>query len=259
MATYKKRGGKPKTKKEKQDKIEEESTTAEVFNTLDQSASKTEEFVSKYQNVIIGVIVVAIVGVLAFLGYNRFIVEPQQEEASNELNQSQIYFDQALESSSSKERDSLFTLAINGNQGKFGFLDIASEYSNTKAGDLANYYAGISYLNIGKYQEAITYLEAFKADDEIISTFAVGSIGDAFLQLEQPEEAIDYFEKAANRRDNTYTTPKYLFKAALAALELEDADKAVKHLEKIKSKYPDSEEAQKLAPYLGKAKAMKSS
>lgn len=258
MATYQKRGGKPKTKKEKQDKIEEESTTAEVFNTLDEGASKTEEFVSKYQNVIIGVIVVIIVGILGFLGYEKFIVQPQQEEASNELNQSQIYFDMALESTQAKERDSLFTLAINGAQGKFGFVDIADEYSSTKAGDLANYYAGISYLNIGEYQKAISFLEKFNTDDEIIGTFAIGAIGDAFLQLEQPEEALGYFEKAAKRRDNNYTTPKYLFKAALTAMELNKADKAVKHLEKIENKYPDSEEAKKLAPYLGKAMAMKS-
>jgi tetratricopeptide (TPR) repeat protein len=258
MATYQKRGGKPKSKKEKQDKIEEESTTAEVFNTLDEGASKTEEFVSKYQYVIIGVIVAVIAGILAFLGYERFIVQPQQEEASNELNQSQIYFDMALESSNAKERDSLFTLAINGAQGKFGFVDIAEEYSSTKTGDLANYYAGISYLNIGEYQEAISYLEAFDTDDEIIGTFAVGAIGDAFLQLEQPEEALGYFERAAQRRDNNYTTPKYLFKAALTAIELKKADKAVEYLESIENKYPDSEEAKKLAPYLGKAMAMKS-
>jgi hypothetical protein len=258
MATYKKRGGKPKTKKEKQDKIEEESTTAEVFNTLDEGASKTEEFISKYQNVIVGVILVAIVGILGYLGYNKYIIEPKEEEAANELNQSQIYFDMALESTNEVERDSLFNMAINGGNGKFGFVDIAEEYSSTKIGDLANYYAGISYLNTGDYQNAITYLEAFNTEDEIIATFAVGAIGDAFLQLEQPEEALDYFVKAANRRDNNYTTPKYLFKAAITALELEDAEKAIKYLETIEDKYGDSEEAKKIAPYLGKAMAMKS-
>lgn len=258
MATYQKRGGKPKTKKEKQDKIEEESTTAEVFNTLDEKASKTEEFVSKYQNVIVGVIVVIILVVLGFLGYNKFIIQPQQEEASNELNQSQIYFDTALESTNPAERDSLFNIAINGAKGKFGFIDIANEYGSTKAGELANYYAGISYLNIGEYQKAIKYLEKFGADDEIIATFAIGAIGDAFLQLEQEEEALEYFEKAAERKDNNYTTPKYLFKAALTAIQLKKADKAVKHLKTIEEKYPDSEEAKKLAPYLGKAQAMKS-
>lgn len=258
MATYKKRGGKPKTKKEKQDKIEEESTTAEVFNTLDEGASKTEQFVSKYQNIIVGTIVVVIVGVLAYLGYNRFILEPKEEEAANELNQSQIYFDMALETTTEKERDSLFNLAINGGNGKFGFVDIAEEYSSTKTGDLANYYAGISFLNIGDYQSAITYLENFKTEDEIIATLAIGAIGDAFIQLEQPEEALDYFVKAAKRRDNNYTTPKYLFKAAITAIELDKPDDAIEYLETIENKYSDSEEAKKIAPYLGKALAMKS-
>lgn len=258
MATYQKRGGKPKTKKEKVDKIEEESTTAEVFNTLDSTASRTEQFVSKYQNVIVGVIGIVVVGVLGYMAYNKFIIQPKQQEASNELSQSQIYFDMALEANTAQERDSLYMLAINGANGKFGFKDIAEEYSSTKAGDLANYYAGISYLNAGKYQEAITYLEAFSTDDEMIGTFAVGAIGDAFLQLEQPEEALEYFIKAANRRDNDFTTPKYLFKAALTAIELQKADQAVEYLEKIESEYPDSDQAKKLAPYLGKAKAMKS-
>jgi len=257
MATYQKRGGKPKTKKEKQDKIEEESTTAGVFNTLDESASKTEQFVSKYQNIIVGVIVVIIIGILGYLGYNRFILQPLQEEASNELSRSQEYFNLALEANQPREKDSLFNLAIDGAQGKFGFVDIAKEYSSTKSGELANYYAGISYLNIGDYKTAISYLENFNANDEMISTFAVGAIGDAFLQLEQIEDALSYYEKAANLRDNNYTTPKYLFKAALAAMQINKADKAIKYLKQIEDKYPKSEEAKKLEPYLGKAMGMK--
>ena len=47
MATYKKRGYKPKTKEEKVEIEEQNSTTAEVFSTLDESASKTEAWVSK--------------------------------------------------------------------------------------------------------------------------------------------------------------------------------------------------------------------
>ena len=258
MATYQKRGGKPKTTKEKVDKIEQDSTTAEVFNTLDTTASKTEEFVSKYQNVILGGIGVIVLAVLGYMAYDKFMVQPKQLEASNELSQSQIYFDMALEANTAQERDSLYLLAIDGANGKFGFKDIAEEYSSTKAGDLANYYAGISYLNAGKYQEAISYLEAFSTDDEVIGTLAVGAIGDAFLQLEQKEDALEYFIKAANRRDNEYTTPKYLFKAALTAIELDKVDQAIEYLEKIENEYPESEQATKLVPYLGKAQAMKS-
>ena len=57
MATYKKRGGKPRTKLDKQQSIEDGSTTAEVFNTLDEGASKTEQWVvanQKYIFLIVG-------------------------------------------------------------------------------------------------------------------------------------------------------------------------------------------------------------
>ena len=52
MATYKKRGYKPNTKVEKEIEVEDNSTTAEVFNTLDETASKTEAFVEKNQKYI---------------------------------------------------------------------------------------------------------------------------------------------------------------------------------------------------------------
>ena len=81
MATYSKKGSKPKTKAEKTHNIEEGSTTAEVFNTLDQTASKTEAFVEKNQKYILyGIGIVAVV-VLGFLGYKEFIAKPKQVQA----------------------------------------------------------------------------------------------------------------------------------------------------------------------------------
>ena len=48
MATYKKKGYKRKNK----DLNQKQSTTAEVFDTLDQSASSTEKIVAKYQSIL---------------------------------------------------------------------------------------------------------------------------------------------------------------------------------------------------------------
>ena len=255
MATYKKRGYKPKNKAERNEKLEQESTTAEVFNTLDEGASSTEQFLSKYQKPIFGFIIIVAVIILGFLGYQKFIQEPNEIEAANEMNQAQQYFDSAMEASS-KTQDSLFTRALNGGSGKFGFEDIASNYSSTKSGSLANYYAGISHLNIGNYQEAIDFLDRFQIDDEILMPLAKGSIGDAFLQLDQPKEALDYFVDAANLRDNSFTTPKFLMKAAITAISLNNGDQAEKFLNRIKDNYPNSEEARNADVYLGQAKAL---
>jgi hypothetical protein len=50
-----------------------ESTTAEVFNTLDSTASKTEKLVSKYQNLILLAIIVIALSVISYLGYRNYI------------------------------------------------------------------------------------------------------------------------------------------------------------------------------------------
>lgn len=255
MATYKKRGHKPSTKEEQKNAVEDHSTTAEVFTSLDEGASKTEAWVARHQKFIFIIIGVAAVAILGYLAYDQFIQEPKEAEAANEMFQAQQYFETALDASGSQS-DSLFNLALTGGQGKFGFEDVIDQYGSTKAGNLALYYAGMAYLNTNQYQKAIDKLEDFESDDEILAPLAKGAIGDAFLQLEQPEEALDYYEQAANMRSNNFTTPKFLMKAAVTAIQLNKGEVAEKHLTKIKEEYPDSPEAGQVAVYLGQAQAM---
>ncbi|WP_010231238.1 tetratricopeptide repeat protein [Gillisia marina] len=255
MATYKKKGSKPSTKEERKNQVEEESTTAEVFNTLDEGAGRTEEWVAENQKWIYIIVGLAAVVVLGYLGWQRFIQEPNELEASNEMFQAQQYFDTAL-AGTGVESDSLYNMALNGGEGKYGFLDIIDNYGNTSAGNLAHYYAGFAYLNTNKYQEAIDHLEDFDGDDEILSALAVGGMGDAFLQLDQPEEALNYYEKAATMRSNEFTAPRFLLKAAITAIQLGEGEKAVEYLNRIKDEFADTPEANQVAVYLGKAQAM---
>jgi len=134
MATYKKRGAKKSISSSKENDIAVESTTAEVFEALDSSASKTEEWVVKYQNIILTIIGVVAIGVLGYLGYNNFVVEPKQREAVSELNQAQYYFELAV---NSVDSDSLYSRALRGGEGKYGFLDIIENYKGTPAAKLA--------------------------------------------------------------------------------------------------------------------------
>ena len=252
MATYKKRGGKPSTKKEKETSIEDGSTTAEVFNTLDESVSRTEQWVIKNQKYIFIIVGLAATLVLGFLGIDKFIQEPKESAATNDMFQSQQYFDQAVNGSS---KDSLFTLALNGVDGKYGFLDIADVYSGTKAGNLSNYYAGMAYLNMKDYTNAVTYLNAFSSEDDVLGPIAKGGIGDAFVQLEQLDDAYDYYVQAAQLKSNNYTTPMYLYKAGVIGLKLGNNAKALTFFNQIKSDYPDSTEAKDIDVFIGKAEA----
>ncbi|NAY90480.1 tetratricopeptide repeat protein [Muricauda sp. JGD-17] len=252
MATYKKRGYKPKNKAEEAQLQEMESTTAEVFSTLDESASKTEAWVQKNQNYILGIIGAVAVGVLAYLAYHQFIQKPKEASAANELFYPQQYFDQALANETAK--DSLFTLALNGAEGKFGFLDIIEEYKGTKAANLAEYSAGMTYLNLQQYDKAISHLENFSSDDAIMGAMAKGAIGDAFAQLNQPEDALDYYEKAIAHRDNGFTAPRFLRKAGVIAMELGQKEKALGFFERIKEEYPKTQDGVGIDALIGLAK-----
>mgnify|MGYP001380809959 CR=1 FL=1 len=147
-------------------------------------------------------------------------------------------------------------LALYGVNGEYGLLDIIDEYSSTDAGNLANYYAGISFLNMGDNESAIDYLSKFSSDDEVVSSIALGSMGDAYMNLGDSDQAIYYYEKAANNSENNFTAPIYLKKAALAHEKNGNYSDALAHYEKIKVDYSETKEAADIDKYITRASLM---
>jgi len=253
MATYKKRGAKKSITPSKENDAVQESTTAEVFETLDTTANKTEEWVVRYQNVILSFIGFVAIGVLGYLGYTNFIIRPKAREAVSELNQAQYYFELAVNSVNS---DSLYRRALVGGEGKYGFLDIIENYKGTPAAKLATYSAGMAYLNLNEYENAITYLDKFSADDILLSALAKGATGDAYAQLGQIEDAYSYYLEASQVSENMYSTPKYLYKAAILGAENGKIKQAISFLERIEKEYPKAQEAKWVAVQKGKLEHM---
>ncbi|MDR6968868.1 tetratricopeptide (TPR) repeat protein [Flavobacterium arsenatis] len=257
MATYNKRGYKvPKAKEDKVDGdfIEDvnvdvsDSTTAEVFNSLDETASKTEDFIARNQKIILGVVGVVAIAAIGYLLYTKFVVEPKEVDAADQMFLAQKNFQLATDGTSS---DSLYTLALNGSEGKWGFVKIADEFSGTNAGNLANYYAGMAYLHTGKYDNAISYLEKFSSDDAILKANAIGGIGDAHSQKGNQKEALDFYKKAAESNKNDFTTPRFLLKAGKTALALGNKEEALKYFTDIKDNYETAQEAQGIDALIG--------
>ncbi len=255
MATYNKRGYKtPKEKVEIDTQVEnitideKDSTTAGVFNSLDQTASKTEEFVAKNQKAIFGIVAAIALVTVSYVLFQKFVAEPKEDNAASEMFLAQQNFQKATEGTKS---DSLYNLALKGAEGKFGFIDIASKYEGTDAGNLANYYAGMAYLNTGKYDQAISYLEKFKSEDMVLSTLAIGAIGDAHAQKNQPKEALEFYVKASENNKNEFTTPRFLLKAGQTALGLNNKVDALKYFTEIKEKYEATQEAANIDALIG--------
>ncbi len=247
MATYKKRGSKPKDNREQ---VQEQSTTAEVFNTLDETASKSEQWIEKNSKPLFYGLVLVAVLILAYLGYNKYIVEPTEKEASNELSFPRKHFNEATNVSVGV--DSLLNLGLDGADGKYGFVDIANTYSGTSAGNLANYYAGLSYLKLKQYDKAVDHLSKFSSDDLGIGPVALGAIGDAFADINQYKDAVEYYIKAT-KKENNYTTPMFLFKAAQISMDLKDYSQALTLFKKIKDDFPTSFQAGDIDKYISSA------
>lgn len=258
MATYNKRGYKaPKPEKPEDDVIEatpvEEtydgnSTTAGVFNSLDEGASRTEEWVAKNQKIIfvaVGIIALATIGYLLF---DKFVASPKEEEAANEMFQAEQYFTQAV--NAQKSQDSLYNLSLNGGEGKYGFLAIMDKYDGTDAANLAHYFAGTAYLNTGKYKEAVQHLEDFKTKDDILKATALGATGDAFIQLGKLEDGLKFYIDASAATTNDAITPRFLLKAAQVSLDLKKKEDALKYYKEIKEKYSTSQEGALVDAYI---------
>ncbi len=222
-------------------KEEKHITGDENLEAIQNSLGKTEQFIEDNQksiSVIIGVIVLIVV---SYFAYQKFYVAPQEKKAQEEVFMAQNYFAQ----------DS-FQLALNGDGFNEGFTYIADEYGMTSVGNTANVYAGICYLKLEQYDEAIKYLENFDIDDDIISTMALGAIGDAYVQKDDLDKAVKYFTKASENNKNDFTTPLFLKKLGLVYEKKGQKEEAKEAYETIKKEYPKSNEARKIDEFIAR-------
>jgi len=194
-------------------------------DALVEQISRTEEFVEKNKNgvMIVGGIFVA--AILAFMFYNYYVTE-QNKNAQRDLFQAVYYF----------EADSLGR-ALNGDGNNFGFLEIIEEYGVTKSANLANFYAGATYLKLGDFESAISYLSNFSSSDYLIQARAYALLGDASMGTQNYEKAVSYYEKAAKYKANKQFSPTYLVKAAVANEKLNNIESAIANYQTILDNY----------------------
>ncbi|MFW5821348.1 MAG: tetratricopeptide repeat protein, partial [Bacteroidota bacterium] len=151
-------------------------------------------------------------------------------------------------------RSDSFNLALYGYGTYPGFLQITEDYNFTKAANLAEYYAGVSYLKTGNYEDAVDFLESFKTDDLLLGAAKYSAIGDAYVEMEEYESAVKAYQKAISDYKNDYSTPIILKKTALVYEEIEEFDRANNTYLEIKREFPESEEARDIEKYIARTK-----
>ena len=222
-------------------KEQEIKKTEKTIENIEESLTRSEEFIIKNQNsLIIGVLVVLAI-VLGYFGYQKYIIEPKTQDAQEQIFSAQQFF----------ESDSL-DKALFGDGNHLGFVDIADEYSSTKPGKLANYYAGICYLKKGDFDKAIDYLKKFDADDELVAPMAQGALGDAYLEKGEQDKAVSQYLKAATMKSNSFTASLFYFKAAETLELMGKNEEALANYTIIRDKYPTTKYGSTIDRYIAR-------
>ena len=201
---------------------------------------KLQHFWNTNQKAILAVLIVLVVSIGGWFGYNEYILKPKEDKAADAIVKVQGYF----------QIDSA-NLVLNGDGQSKGALYIINNFGGTKTANLAKYYAGVSYLHIGDFANAVKYLKDFSTDAKQVQLLALGNLGDAYAELNQKDDAIAAYKKAGTIFENDEAnSAEYLFRAALLSETLGKSTEALDLYKQIKTKYPKTDKGFQADKYI---------
>jgi len=214
----------------------------EQLENVGEALSTTSQWVEEHQMLLSSIVLAIVIIVVGFMAVKNYVIAPKKVEASNENAKAVVYFMQGN-----------WDTALNGDDAEcIGFEAIAEKYALYQQGELAHLYAGICYYQKGEYEEAAKHLKKFSADDVMIDPATKQLLGDAYVQMEEYNKAVNAYAGAA-QSGNELIAPMSLKKAGLVYLEMGNKKAARKAFEKIKDLYPQSQEAQDIEKFIALA------
>jgi len=202
------------------------------------------DFVNANKKSLTYVLAFVVIALAGYVGYTELYQKPRGEKAADSIFAAEKYF--AMDSSN---------LVLNGDGRSKGVLYIMKEFSGTNAANLAKYYAGISYYRNNDYNKAIEYLKDFYTNAKQIQAVAYGTIGDAYSELKNNDEAISYYKKAGGHfPEDESISAEYLYRAASLLDVTGKADDAIAIYKDIKAKYPKTERGFMADKYINRLK-----
>ncbi|NOR85969.1 MAG: hypothetical protein GQ527_00005, partial [Bacteroidales bacterium] len=87
--------------------------TEERCEAVEEALTKSEQLIEKHQKSILTIIAIVVLVVVAYFGFDKYVLQPQEKEAKIEMAMAETYFAQ----------DSL-SIALNGKGEYLGFLDL---------------------------------------------------------------------------------------------------------------------------------------
>ena len=223
-------------------KRKEEETLVDIVEVRDQA----QGFMEQNQNKIFGALTLAVLLIGGIFLWKNFVKAPKNQTAMESMNQAQVQF----------ERDS-FALALQNPGGGFdGFLDIIDNYGGTPSGNMAKYYAGVCYLNLGQYEAARDWLNKFSAKGDVMPIMKYGALGDVNSELNDLDAALSNYKSAVSAGNNELLTAYYLKKVGLLHQKNGNNSEALAAFQQIKDKYPNSPDGQDVEKYITRLSAV---
>jgi tetratricopeptide (TPR) repeat protein len=132
---------------------------------------------------------------------------------------------------------------------------LVDDFSGTKAGDLAAYYAGVSYLYTGDFKNAVTYLEKVSFSDKVMKSQSIGLLGDAHVENKDLESGLKCYLKAMKVSKNSFSTIMWSKKAAKVYEKKDEWKKALAIYEDLEKNFKEEEEIKDISKNIARAKA----
>lgn len=219
------------------------------LQNIEENLGKAEQFIEKNSRMITYSFIGLILVILVFMGYNKYILKPNQVEAFDSIFHAENYFKQ----------DSL-NKALNGDGTHDGFLDVIDKFGSTKSGNLAHFYAASCYMQMAKndtsnmkedhLNSALKHFKKFGSDDIVLAPIAIGRQGDIQMELGNLDKAASLYVKAARLNSNDFTAPDFLKRAGMTYSLLGQHDKALEMYKEIKKEHYQSYEASNIDGFI---------
>lgn len=226
-----------------------EQTDEQLIDVVSDRAQggSAQDWLEDNQNLVFGVLAAVIIGVAGYFIYQNLVIAPRQQDAVDRMFAAQQKF----------EQDSFQVALVNpGGIDNLGFLDIIDQYGATPAGNLARYYAGISYLNLGDFDAAKVYLSEFDAAGDVTPIMKYGALGDVESELGNFDAAIKQYRSAVSQaEDNDLLAAYYLKKLGMLYENQQQPKEALETYSRIKQEYPNAPASVGIDKYIARTEA----
>jgi TolA-binding protein len=124
------------------------------------------------------------------------------------------------------------------------FTEVVQQYGRTRPGQIARYYAGLSYLRLGQHEQAERWFrETERSGDAELAALARFQLAQFYARTGKPEEAVRLYQALAERP--TTLLPKPVVLLALAEHHARSHPAEARRIyEQVRTEFPDTAAAQ---------------